>query len=119
MSPPGATGQNPTFDRVGQDGVFTVSVKATDPDGAFRVASTTVTVANVAPSILNLASNGPKPENSPITVSGVISDPGWLENLTGTIDWGDGTPVEAITGTLENVRPDATLSFLDAAHVRR
>ena len=65
----------------------------------------------MAPSILNLASDGPKPENSAITLSGVISDPGWLENLTGTIDWGDGTAVEAITGTLENLRPDATLTF--------
>ncbi len=106
-----ATGASPTFTLVGQDGVFPVSVKATDPDGAFRVASTTVTVLNVAPSILGLASNGPKPENSPITVSGTISDPGWLESLTATIDWGDGTPVQSISGTLENVRPNATLTF--------
>ena len=71
---------------------------------------------NVAPSILGLASNGPKPENSAIAVSGTFSDPGWLENLTGTIDWGDGTPVQAIAGTLENVRPNATLAF-SSSHV--
>lgn len=106
-----ATGASPTFALVGQDGVFPVRVKASDPDGAFRVASANVTVLNVAPSIVGLGSNGPKPENSAITVSGTISDPGWLESLTGTIDWGDGTPVQAIAGTLENVRPDATLAF--------
>ncbi len=107
---------NPTFTLVGQDGVFPVSVKVSDPDGAFRVASTTVTVLNVAPSIVGLASDGPKPENSAITVSGTISDPGWLDSLTGTIDWGDGTPVESISGTIENVRPDATLGF-SVSHV--
>lgn len=101
---------NPSFTLVGQDGVFPVRVKVSDPDGAFRVAQTTVTVLNVAPSVV-LASNGPKPENSAITVSGSISDPGWLDVLTATIDWGDGTPVESISGTLENVRPDATLTF--------
>jgi photosystem II stability/assembly factor-like uncharacterized protein len=106
-----ATGVSPTFDRVGQDGVFPVSVKATDPDGGYDTASTTVTVNNVAPTVEDLADDGPQPENSPITVTGLIRDAGWLENLTATVDWGDGTPVENITGVLENVRPDATLTF--------
>ena len=100
------------FDLVGQDGPYTVAVKATDDNGAFDVDTATVNVTNVAPSVLNLASNGPKDEGEAITVTGTISDPGWLEALTATIDWGDGTGVQAIAGgTLENVRPDATLSF--------
>lgn len=106
-----ATGVAPTFDRVGQDGVFPVSVKATDPDGGYDTASTTVTVNNVAPTVEDLASDGPQPELTPITVTGVIRDAGWLENLTATVDWDDGTPVENITGVLENIRPDATLTF--------
>jgi hypothetical protein len=104
------TGASVTFTSVGQDGVFPVSVKVTDTDGGFDVASTTVTVNNVAPTV-TLASNAPKPENSPVTVTGTISDPGWLDPLTATIDWGDGSPVEPISGTLENDRPDATLTF--------
>ena len=46
-----AVGINPTFDLVGQDGVFDVAVKVTDENGAFDVDETTVTVDNVAPSI--------------------------------------------------------------------
>lgn len=106
--------QNPTFTNVGDDGVFPVAVKVTDPDGIFDVAATTVTVNNVAPSVTALATNGPKPENSAITVSGTIVDPGWEDVLTGTVDWGDGTPVESIAvppAVREQVRPNATLAF--------
>ena len=110
-----ATGVSPTFDRVGQDGVFTVRVKATDPDGGYATASTTVTVNNVAPRFDSLTSDSPKDENTAITVDGVIKDAGWLDTLTATVDWGDGTPVENVTGTLENVRPDASLTF-EIAH---
>jgi hypothetical protein len=88
-----------------------VRVRVTDTAGATDTDSATVTVTNVAPSVNNLASDSPKPEGSPLTVTGTISDPGWLENLTATINWGDGSPVQTIGGTLENVRPDATLTF--------
>jgi hypothetical protein len=105
-----ATGVTATFDTVGQDGVFTVRVKVTAPGGASDVDDATVTVTNVAPSIPTLTTDGPKPENSAITINGVASDPGWLDPLSGTIDWGDGSS-EAIAGVLENARPDATLTF--------
>jgi len=110
-----ATGPTPTFDMVGQDGVFTIRLRVTDPGGAFDVDETTVTVNNVAPSV-SLASDAPKDEGSPVTVSGTVTDPGWLDPLSGTIDWGDGTPVEPVGGVLENVRPDATLIF-SVSHV--
>ncbi len=111
-----ATGISPTFTAVGQDGSFPISVKVTDPDGAYDTDSGTVNVTNVAPSVNDLAQTGPKPELTSVSVSGEISDPGWLETLTATIDWGDGTAVESISGTLENTRPDATLTF-DVPHV--
>jgi hypothetical protein len=104
-------GQTPNFTGVGQDGVFTVWLRVTDSKGAFDVAQATVTVNNVAPGIKSLSSNAPRDENSAVEVSGTISDPGWLETLTATIDWGDDSAVENISGTLENVRPDATLTF--------
>lgn len=106
-----ATGVSPTFDRVGQDGVFTVTVKATDTDGASDTDTATVTVSNVAPTVSGLASNIPRDENTTVTVTGLVSDPGWLDPLTATIDWGDGAGAQPVTGTLENNRPDATLSF--------
>jgi len=109
-----ATGPNPVFDMVGQDGVFPVALKVT-AGGVFDIDETTVTVNNVAPAV-SLASDAPVNEGSPVTVSGTVIDPGWLDLLTATIDWGDGTPLQAIAGTLENTRPDATLTF-STSHV--
>jgi hypothetical protein len=109
-----ATGKSVSFTRVGQDGVFSIGVKVTNANGFSSTASTTVTVTNVQPTV-TLGSNGPKNENIAITVTGTISDPGWLDPLTATIDWGDGSPAEALSGTLENVRPNATLTF-SASH---
>jgi hypothetical protein len=45
-----------------------------------------------------------------LTVSGTATDPGWLDPLTVTVDWGDGSTSQA-TGTIENEEPDATLDF--------
>jgi subtilisin family serine protease len=110
-----ATGPTPTFDRVGQDGVFTVGLRVTDPDGAFATDQAQVTVANVAPSFAALATNGPRDENTAITVTGTATDPGWLDTLTVSVDWNDGSPVQTLSGAAitasENVRPDATVSF--------
>jgi len=106
-----AVGATPIFNLVGQDGVYPVGLEVTAIDGGFTdTDTTTVTVTNVAPIVLALASTGPVSENTPINVSGRIADRGWLEDLTGTIDWDDGN-VEAIVGVLENVRPWATLPF--------
>lgn len=106
-----ATGATPNFTTVGRDGSFPVRVKVTDPDGAHAVASSTVTVDNVAPTLLAVADTGPVDENTEITVTGTVSDPGWLDPLSATIDWGDGTPVETVSTGGESVRPDATLPF--------
>jgi len=109
-----ATGPNPVFNLVCQDGVFPVALKVT-AGGVFDTDQTTVTVNNVAPSV-SLASNAPVNEGSLVTISGTVTDPGCLDPLTAIVDWGDGTPVQAIVGTLENVRPDATLTF-STSHV--
>lgn len=104
-----ATGATVSFDSVGQDGVFPIALKVT-AGGVFDIDRTTVTVNNVPPSV-SLTSNAPANEGSEITVSGTVTDPGWLDPLTATVDWGDGTPVQSIAGSLENVRPDAALIF--------
>lgn len=106
-----ATGQNPTFTLVGQDGVFPVCLRVSDSIGDVDEVCTTVTVTNVVPSIDALTNDGPVDEGSPVEVSGTASDPGWLDELTATADWGDGTPVDALGGSGEQVRPDATLAF--------
>ena len=105
---------NPVFGTVCQDGVFPIALKVTS-GGVFDIDSTTVTVNNVAPTV-NLASNAPANEGSPVTLTGTVTDPGCFDLLTATVDWGDGTPVQPISGTLENIKPDATLTF-STSHV--
>ena len=51
---------------------------------------------------LAFGSDAPVDENTTLTISGVVSDPGWLDVLTATVDWGDGAGPEALPGVLEN-----------------
>ncbi|HKJ57145.1 MAG TPA: M36 family metallopeptidase [Nitriliruptoraceae bacterium] len=105
-----ATGVNPTFDAVGQDGVFTVGLQVTDAFGNTDTDATTVTVTNVAPTV-TIDPIPPIDEFGTTTVSGIITDPGWLDTLTATIDFDDGNGPQPLSGVLENVRPDATFTF--------
>ena len=50
-----------------------------------------------------------------MSISGTITDPGWQDPLSATIDFGDGTRLQALAGTVENVRPDATFTY-DITH---
>ena len=52
---------------VGQDGVFTVRLRVT-AGGASAIATTTVTVTNVAPTVA-FTSDAPKPENATMTIN--------------------------------------------------
>ncbi len=115
-----ATGPTPSYDLVGQDGVFTVGLRVTDTKGASATDTAQVTVTNAPPGFTNVVSNGPRPENTAITLSGTATDPGWLDTLTVSVDWNDGSPVQTLSGAditgSENVRPDATVSF-SVSHV--
>ena len=115
-----ATGAQPLFDTVGngvgQDGVYIVRLKVTDNDGLTDTDESTVTVNNVAPSVAP-ASDSPKDENTVITVTATVTDPGWLDVLTATVNWGDGSATEPMTLTgSENTRPDAVYAF-SATHI--
>ncbi|MFI5808257.1 M36 family metallopeptidase [Streptomyces sp. NPDC051561] len=103
-----ATGPAPAFDRVGQDGTYEIGLKVSNAAGA-ATDTATVTVTNVSP-VLAVNVTGPREEGGRLTVSGTVTDPGWLDKPTATIDTGDGRPV-ALEGELENGRPDATLTF--------
>lgn len=105
-----ATGTNPAFTAVGQDGVYTVGLRVTDEWGNTATDTSTVTVTNVLPTV----TINPIPgidEFGTTTVSGSITDPGWLDILTATIDFDDGNGPQPLAGSLENVRPDATFTF--------
>ena len=105
-----ATGATPTFDRVGQDSQTTVKVCVTDEGGLTDEDTAVVTVTNVAPGV-TVSNPAPISENNTVTVTGTVSDPGWLDPLTATVNWGDGTGAHRLAGTLENNRPDATLGY--------
>jgi len=83
---PGVTA---TFDRVGQDGSNTVTLRVSDQLGTTDTASTTVTVVNVPPTV-TLNPVAPVPENSASTIKGTVTDPGWKDPLSVTIDFGSG-----------------------------
>jgi hypothetical protein len=111
-----AIGVSPAFDRVGQDGVFTIGLQVTDTAGATDADTAQVTVTNVAPTVGPITTDAPKPENTGVRIQGVISDPGWLDPLTASIDFGDGAGPQPLVGVLENVRPNATLTY-DVTHI--
>jgi hypothetical protein len=104
-----STSQTPTFTRVGRDGAFVVRVRVTDQHGAFADDDAVVTVTNVAPTV-SLAAISTVTENTTTSISGVVTDAGWLDPLTATVDWGDGTSSTA-TGVLENSEPGAALTY--------
>jgi M6 family metalloprotease-like protein len=113
-----STDQTPTFSVVGDNGSFTVRVRVTDAWGDTDDDSATVTVNNVAPRVTSLSNTGPVTENASVTINGVIADAGWLDTLSASVDWGDGSGAlpAPLSGTSENSRPDATLTF-SGSHV--
>lgn len=105
-----ASGPAVDFTAVGQDGVFDIGLQVTDAWGNTSTDSSTVTVTNVLPTV-SIDPITAIDEFGTTTVSGTITDPGWLDVLTATIDFDDGAGPQNLSGVLENVRPDATFTF--------
>ena len=113
-----ATGVSPAFTNVGRDTTapLPIGLKVTNADGFTSTASTTLSVTNVAPVVGTITTNSPRTENSTVTVSGAVTDAGWEDPLSATINWGDASATQALTGDEEHERPDGTLAY-DIAHV--
>ena len=105
-----ATGVAPLFTAVGQDGTFTIRLRVTNTAGISDTATTTITVTNVVP-VVSLQSIAATVEGASVTLTGSASDAGWLDPLTATVDWDDGNGPQALSGAIEHVRPNATLTF--------
>ena len=87
-----ATGAGASFTFTpADDGVFTVSVAATDDDGAVSAAATAaLTVGNVAPAVtVEVLAN--EPAGRTLRLGVTTADPGADAVQTVTVDWGDGT----------------------------
>ncbi len=89
----------------------------TDDDGGSGCNTTNVTITNVPPTVGAITTNGPKPENTAVAISGTITDPGWLDTLTATVNWGEpGGVAVPLSGSTENVAPDATFTYTNVSH---
>lgn len=113
-----ATGVSPAFTNVGRDTTapLPIGLKVTNADGFTSTASTTLSVTNVAPVVGTITTNSPRTENSTVTVSGAVTDAGWEDPLSATINWGDASATQALTGTEEHARPDGSITY-SADHV--
>jgi hypothetical protein len=95
---------NTLFHTYAQDGVYTITMAATDDDGGVGSVTKTVMVNNVAPT---LAATGDADVNEGSAWSGfgTVTDPGVNDVLSGTVDYGDG-----ISAALE-IQPDGTFTL--------
>jgi len=106
-----ATGVSPTFTMVGDNNVFPVGLRITTEAGITDEDATTITVDNVPPEV-SLQAIAQVSENTPIDLDWLVTDAGWLDVLTATVDWDDGQGAQNLSGSLENIRPDATFAGL-------
>jgi len=88
------------------NGTYTVRLTATDEDGSY-LATTSVGVANVAPT-LSVSGSASPAEGSTFTLSFGRTDPGTDTVSQWVVEWGDGT-----TNTYAGTATNATKTFAD------
>jgi VCBS repeat-containing protein/predicted outer membrane repeat protein len=105
-----ATGPTPSFPATLLDGpgTVTIALQVTE-QGETSIDTATVTIANVAPGIIELTAPERVGEGLTVTLSGRFLDGFAQDGHTATIDWGDGTSSPAVV--------DATLGSFAASHV--
>lgn len=125
--------RKPTFKRVGGgpegegNGPLPVALRVTDGEHV-SIDKATVTVHNLAP-IVSLPADFSGEVDKPVTVSGTVSDPGWKDQLSATIDWDDEGEFDKVTciidcestspdisGTLERIRHRAATLGFEGTH---
>ena len=80
-----ATGVSPTFTTVGDNNVLTIGLQVTTNVGISDEDTSVVTVTNVTP-VVSLDPVAPVSENTPIVLTGIVTDPGWLDTFNATVD---------------------------------
>jgi hypothetical protein len=72
----------------------TVALTVSDGQAAPVFTTTTVTVNNVSPVFSGVQVTSPIAENDSATLTGVINEPGTLDTITLTVNWGDGSAAQ-------------------------
>ena len=95
------------------DGTYTATVTATDPQGATGTDNATITVSNVAPSMTSLTGPATGDEGSLLSFTASANDVGTgdLPDLVLTWDWGDGTATETGTALDHTYADDGTYTI--------
>ncbi|HEX7184807.1 MAG TPA: Calx-beta domain-containing protein [Thermoanaerobaculia bacterium] len=76
------------------EGSFTVALQVTDNSGETDIDTATVTVRNAAP-VVEAGPDLLRAETDSVTLAATFTDTGVTDTHTATIDWGDGSPVQA------------------------
>jgi len=109
-----STAQNPSY-TYRDNGIYKVTLTITDDDGSSTSKSTTLTINNVAPSVLAGVDQIVDEGASVNLSSSVFTDPGLGDTHTVTIDWGDsivesGTATRASFGFSSPAEADGTVT---------
>ncbi|MCX2982601.1 hypothetical protein EYC98_17195, partial [Halieaceae bacterium IMCC14734] len=84
--------------------VYVIGLTLTDDDGDLAIASTSVTVNNIAP-VVDAGSGGLVDEGGTFSSTGSFTDPG-TDTWTATVDYGDGSGEQVLT-----LNPDKTFAL--------
>jgi len=77
------------------EGSYTITLSIDDGDGGTAQETGVINVVNVAPQIIGLSGNSSGLEAQPLSWSAQVSDPGSADVITGTWDFGDGSPTSS------------------------
>lgn len=109
-----ATGIAPSVSFPDNSEARTIAVRVTDSAEESHIASTTLTVKNVAPTLNSvILTSAVIDEGGSVTVSGTFTDPGTIDTHNVIIDWGDGAPRSVLQLTSGERSFDATHQYLD------
>ena len=81
------------------DGVYAAEICVEDDDGGLGCEISDIAVANVAPTVTAAADRTIPVAGATSLTLGSFTDPGLVDTHTASVDWGDGSPVEAGTVT--------------------
>ncbi len=111
-----ATGETPTVSFADNFAARTIALRVTDSDGESDIATTTLTVNNVAPKVSTLTlSSATINEDGSVTVTGSFSDVGTADTHTVLIDWGtwEASSAAVVTETAGSGTFTATHQYLN------